>query len=548
MPDQRDFRFLADRVELDFHRRPNRFRRGIWWAGALLGIAALGWVAVAAQRGEHQYFAAAGVANAHKMIENDCARCHNTWAPVSRLVSLDTSVSSVDNRKCEECHAGPAHHRRQIPAHDSISCAYCHREHRGHVALADVSDRLCVECHGNLPEHIAAENGRTGSRFAGRITTFDRPESDGGHPEFALQKLLQRKEPSAAPDPDSASELVQWFLRNDEPAAGNPDPLAAGETARYQDRSRIRFNHALHLHAEYRDGELVDGLLDETGKLRDYSNKCEACHVTDDDGRYMKPIRYDQHCRQCHWLLFDVDAFPGQTVPHPAPGKPNIVRGFLIELYARRALGNVADSDSNRLADDPAARSYLPFAPRLPLDVAQEVRRKADEVAEGMPAPLHPLIPKTALRRLDGPGGCRYCHELKQTQGGEGSEIVPPNIPERWFPHGEFRHDAHRMVDCRECHRDFSKTPPGPVSESRSTGDVLLPNLAVCRNCHARRPASGEDADSGWLATEPRIQGARTNCVECHRYHHPQNADPVRGTLDLRLDPPHVPSAPKGEP
>ena len=86
---------------------------------------------------------------------------------------------------------------------------------------------------------------------------------------------------------------------------------------------------------------------------------------------------------------------------------------------------------------------------------------------------------------------CEYCHTVVKGTGSV-PEIVPTAIPSRWLPHARFDHGAHRPVACVECHK---------AATSTETKDVLLPTVATCRECHQHKV------------------GARTDCVECHRYH-----------------------------
>ena len=128
-------------------------------------------------------------------------------------------------------------------------------------------------------------------------------------------------------------------------------------------------------------------------------------------------------------------------------------------------------------------------------------------------------------------GGCRFCHEVETPNPQPAAvladwKILPPNIPSRWFAHGEFHHDSHRLLSCLACHAG--------VDKSTNTGDVLIPNIDVCRACHSARPAEWAEklpakaAETGPRHTEPLDEllrnvnrGARTSCIECHVYHDP---------------------------
>jgi hypothetical protein len=107
-----------------------------------------------------------------------------------------------------------------------------------------------------------------------------------------------------------------------------------------------------------------------------------------------------------------------------------------------------------------------------------------------------------------GGGGCAFCHERKGDGGAAGlPQFAASDIPARWFKHSIFRHDSHRMLRCVECH--------GEVSASRTNRDVLLPRVDSCRRCHNSQV------------------GARSDCVECHRYHDRRLERPFDGKLTV---------------
>lgn len=505
----RDIRELAQRAELEFHQRPHRFRRRAWTAGVVLGLVCGGWLLWAAVSGDHRAFEAGEVSSAHAFIANDCRQCHTTWQPVRRLFSVGRHVESADNSAvsnaaCVKCHAAAEHNHRQIPAHASLSCAECHREHRGKLQLAEVTDFHCVRCHGDLQTSDGPSK-----LFAHTIRGFS--ESDG-HPEFNLS--LRLKSDSAPSNLITLTELEA--LVKESPVEGpyekrfldvlaeRPAPYdqKPGHPApsKWRDRGDIKFNHAAHLGA--------NGVKDKQGNTVFLTDNCQACHVPDASGRYMQPITYQRHCIQCHPLLFDNQNFPGDVVPH---ARPDIVRGFLTQKYTLTVL-----NQKQALVDSqPQPPRPLPGQPdRGPLNVDQardleKLVAKAERMAQD-----HTRVVKSR-------GGCKLCHTVSETAGDGTWRVNSPDMPQRWLPHSRFGHAAHRMLGCTECHHN--------VAASRDTGDVLMPAIADCRECHISERATPGLKSEASLAHE-----MRTSCVLCHTYHRHKLEQPT-GNLTKQL-------------
>lgn len=522
----RSSRELSSRVDINVHQQPNRLRRAAWWLALWSGVASFLWLMLQHSQGENQIYQAGDVTTPHRLIENECWRCHTTWTPLQRLVSFSDDPHSIDNQKCETCHRVAEHHANQVPAHKDISCAACHQEHEGADMLKSPSSRHCIACHSDLKTtHGASEV------FAKQVTRFDQLD---GHPEFRLKTLTKGPADAAPPHAKhGATRAIENFQRPGERAP------------RWQDRGRIRFNHAAHLKAEYdADGKLIYGLIGKDRKFTDLSRSCEVCHEPDHEGRFLQTISFERHCRECHPLLFDHERFPGQSVPHETP---DIVRGFLTETYTLKAL-----------TPNQTAASTDPFSSR---ERGAEGRVRADGSSDSPPRPLpghrdfQRLSKDQAKTVLDdvtkseqiaqqhrhslfgyeATGGCRYCHEVEAVESRSTTsladwKIVPPNIPSRWLVHSQFHHAPHRLLSCSACHTE--------VAHSKSTGDVLIPSIDICRACHATRPADwieGIKSEAAIRAGSPKSpptesleellssvnRGARTSCIECHFYHDP---------------------------
>ena len=549
MPDLRTSRELAERVEIEFHHRPNMLRRRMWRLSAVAVILSLAWLAYAAVKGQYDIYVAGALATPHQMFENDCAKCHTNWGPAERLWDAvskplpaehpffyDKETSSVSNEKCIACHPGPAHRVDQVPEHNEISCAQCHRDHMGKDHdLAWLANQQCIACHDNL-KVVKMEKDEDGSlirtdeiieteSFHRTIDNFDLD----GHPEFGVLRLMAQ-EGTLPKKNHSAKALVAEITRT---AAEEPDEKWKGKS-RWQDVARIRFNHAKHLDPK---------LLGEDGKELGKSMDCQECHKPDAARRYMLPIVYETHCEKCHALPFDVENFPGKRVPHETP---ELVRGFLTDVYTLRTLREAAkpvatadDENSNAEAtsvlglpsrDIPGRK---PFGTRLSAEEIEEIKKLVDE-AELLVKDHESWLEVNKMDRLSqqrvhslfgvGGGGCKYCHVVNETNDGSVKdwEVVKPNIPDRWYPHSRFRHDSHRMLRCTVCHEG--------VADSKSTGDVLMPSIKSCLGCHTNRIKPNSPNSNA------KLVAARTDCVECHSYHN-HKGENFNGRLNTLLEP-----------
>jgi hypothetical protein len=243
-----------------------------------------------------------------------------------------------------------------------------------------------------------------------------------------------------------------------------------------KDPGEIKFNHRVHLKKDLRG---LAGLV---------QLQCGDCHrpagigaPADPAGSvssprpsraYMAPITYAGQCASCHPLEFD----PRMT--EVAPHKdPQAVHEFLVAKFS----------------------VYIQAHPELLPEAASAqriVRRSPDPLAGS--AREWVLLRVADSERLLWTKTCVQCHRL--TPGaGEGAlpRVAPANLNARWLKQANFNHFAHAAVECERCH--------SAAAGSERASDVLIPGIAVCRECHT---TSGRGAAS-----------AGTQCLECHQYH-----------------------------
>ena len=80
-------------------------------------------------------------------------------------------------------------------------------------------------------------------------------------------------------------------------------------------------------------------------------------------------------------------------------------------------------------------------------------------------------------------GACFDCHSI--TWAGDAVQMAPVKLTQRYMPRGAFDHSVPEHggpgpskaggYKCADCHK---------AATSERTADVLIPDLASCRDCH----------------------------------------------------------------
>jgi predicted CXXCH cytochrome family protein len=101
---------------------------------------------------------------------------------------------------------------------------------------------------------------------------------------------------------------------------------------------------------------------------------------------------------------------------------------------------------------------------------------------------------------------CVVCHTVNRLQvagkvGTPGADlpqwsIAPVAGQHAWMPKARFEHSAHETTKCTDCHA---------APDSKKASDVLMPAIAVCRDCH--------------MGAEKVTNKVASDCGTCHGFH-----------------------------
>lgn len=350
--------------------------------------------------------------------------------------------------KCETCHIKPF---EQVTAQ---ACVACHSD-AGHHAdpvqfpVASLTGLNCEQCH---KEHTDGEDLMiTGETFCvschTQMTTIaadsDLKEVSGfeTHPEFH-PTIIKSVQPLT-------------FER-----------VSMADKENLVDRTGLKFTHKKHL--------VPEGMRSPDGGRTVLT--CSNCHKTETGGVSMLPVNYDDNCSGCHALRFESET-PDRVMPH---GNVALAKMFVEDTYATLALRGGYDNKDGE--DAPAVVRRLVGTP-----MTDENRMEALEWAESKAADV--------LDGKFGRGLCAQCHTVIDGATDRDWSVQPVTLLTRWLPKGYFTHEAHKDRDCTTCHA-------APVSDTAT--DVMLPEIAVCQQCHGGEFAEGK---------------TKTGCTDCHGFH-----------------------------
>ena len=383
-----------------------------------------------------------------------CAACHvgahvgaGGWVAIAAdadpgplrahtLALMTTADMTSIDRACERCHLGHTFHEPNVV--QDHSCSACHQEHLGKGMMHKPTDDNCAVCHANA--RIMAESSEKGAHLQAAVFNF-RPDNG--------RKLFH------APRPEKGyTKVIHSF------ATDHPEFQVIADNLK--DPDTLKFNHQLHLTSP------------TVPAINGHRLECVDCHKLDTSGRYRQSVSFEQNCKQCHSLQFDIYN-PGLAVPH---GNPEFARAFLHSLPAQ-----YAEYGAKQKGVMPADSENF---------VREQMKKLRQQVPTGEELEQRVFFGDSIQARAHFPA-CTYCHEVKPSTN-DLPVVTRPFIMDRWLTRGSFDHTKHVTMECAKCHE---------VLHSTQTSDVLLPSKNTCVECHSPKG------------------GVANACSTCHSYHAP---------------------------
>jgi hypothetical protein len=470
---------LAQRIDLNYFKRPTPLKRAKFWLSVGLPALALVWIAWQGIAHDSSVYSSGRMSEAHAVLEAHCEACHVQAAGKFSAEATDAA--------CLSCHDGPIHHATQA---QTPHCTTCHAEHRGRVNIVAASSANCAQCHRDLKMR-----GNAASTYATHIESFE-----NGHPEFAT---LRANGSAAASDPGTIRVNHAIHMKPIRRGPNGPNvQLECRDCHRTEADSTSPLVVWKFGDAQYTGAAVSYSTADE---LQPFAKGTLASYRPATGRELMAPVKFATACAGCHSLAFDKRFSEG--VPHD---RPEIVHAFLVKKFSDYIATHSGELREVREPGRGLTGKRVQPEVRVYATPKEWVAAKVGDAEEL-------LWRKT----------CKQCHDI----GFEDNTRIPQsglevmsaavrNLPTVahahttliWMPHAKFDHDVHRGFSCVSCHEK--------AMSSTEASDILLPGIATCKTCHAPGP-----------------EHAEARCSECHTYHDWSQRREVEPTFALPARP-----------
>jgi hypothetical protein len=430
VPRVRTTKALAQRIDLNYFKRPIPMRRARFWLCLLIPLAGLVWVGSRLAASDYRPYSSGPLSKGHVLLTRDCVTCH---APEKGAFFQRTS-----DKACVACHDGPIH---QTGQKFEPNCGTCHVEHKGGVRLIATSNESCAQCHANLQT-------KTGSTtFAHTINSLNTD-----HPEMAVFRD-RRKDP--------VTIRVNHFVHMKKNLLG-PRGAVQLECA--------DCHRAPVAKAPWRYGTTEAEAVSSGAAAAAPAQVLKADLYAPDPSRALMTLpKFTESCSSCHLLQFD------KRIPEQAPhDKPEVVRAFVVKKLEAYIAAHPAELHEGGEEDR--------RLPSRPAPVAAHTVTPAQWVAERTKEAESLLWGKT----------CKQCHQITITEGQPLPKVAASNYTLHWLPRARFDHDAHRGFACASCHPKAITSQDSaevllPQLATCQTCHAPGPNHAEsrCFECHA---------------------------------------------------------------
>ena len=468
---------LAQRIDLNYFKRPTPLKRAKFWLSLLVPLLALLWIAERTIFKDTRVYSSGRLSEAHAVLEKECAACH--------LQKAGEFSAKVTDEACLDCHDGPIHHAEQTKM---LECVDCHIEHRGKITLFAVSNQSCASCHSDLRARGGA------AHYTSNIRSLE-----DSHPNFDAADKTNR-------DPGTI-KLNHWLhMKPIRPAPGGPNvQLDCSDCHR---TAAAAANSAWTYAVTQYSGASVS--YSDADNFRAAGTSGLAAHSPPTGRELMAPVKFANACAGCHLLTFDKRFNEG--VPHD---KPDVVHTFVVKRFAEYIAAH--PSELRETQDPYRDLTGKPSAPRTrALTASQWVAEKA-AVAEELLwhktcAQCHQIsmspLEDTRIARWSPANASTTSRIPSRSQTDSLADqqdrladrkmnlptVAPAHTTLKWMPHAKFDHGRHEGFTCVGCH--------AKALTSTEASDILLPGIETCKKCHAPGP-----------------EHAESRCFECHTYH-----------------------------